>query len=341
MISVHHSAGRYPVEFCSLDHAFASLPTNCVVVTDTEVAAHYGVHLEGCRHIAIPAGEGSKNLQTYEQVVGWMAENGANRRTTVVAFGGGVVGDLAGFVAATYMRGVPLVQIPTTLLAMVDSSVGGKVGVDLPQGKNLIGAFAAPEAVFVPTAVLHTLSSRQFRNGMAEVVKYGYIMDATLAATLAESEITVHDPRLADIIDQCIRHKAYVVAEDEYETKGLRAILNFGHTVGHAIEQVTGYGPILHGEAISIGMVVEARLAERMGLAAQGTAEDVSQSLERQGLPTRLNQSLDPERLFQAMRRDKKATGNGLAFSLVTERGRCKLYTGIAEDEVRPLLDEL
>ncbi|HEY0866922.1 MAG TPA: 3-dehydroquinate synthase, partial [Fimbriimonas sp.] len=339
LLIVLHSVGSYPVDFLRIDQIAEQLPERSYIVTDKNVERLYGDRFEGFPRFAIEPGESSKGLDTFGQVVGWLAEAGANRKSTVVALGGGVVGDLAGFVAASYMRGVRFVQVPTTLLAQVDSSVGGKVGVDLPQGKNLVGAFAPPEFVYVPTDALKTLTEREFRSGMAEVVKYGLIMDPNLASVLSRAALTLEE--MQPIVEACIRHKANVVAEDEYETKGLRAILNFGHTVGHAIEQAAGYGTLLHGEAIAVGMRVEAELGEAIGVTPKGTASEVVACLENQGLQTRLERRLDKEMLLRAMRKDKKATDGGLPFSLLTSIGSCKLYTDVAEEAVLPLLDDL
>jgi 3-dehydroquinate synthase len=251
----------------------------------------------------------------------------------VIAFGGGVIGDLAGFAAASYMRGVPLIQVPTTLLSQVDSSVGGKVGIDLPEGKNLAGAFYPPAVVHICREVLDTLSERQMRNGMAEVWKYGFIMDPKLLPQLPPKA-----DALQEVIRRCTELKAQIVEDDEYETRGSRAILNFGHTVGHAIEQVTGYGPVLHGEAISIGMVIESHLGERLGITKAGTTEQISTHLSDYGLPTKMAPALDIDQLVHAMRRDKKAEAGSLAFSLLTKIGECKLIKGVPEGEVRAAL---
>jgi 3-dehydroquinate synthase len=339
VLKVAHSGGSYPIEFVPIDEVRDRLPKNAFVVTDENVARLYGERFSDLPSLSLPPGEGSKGIETYARVMGWLADNGATRSATIVALGGGVVGDLVGFVAATYMRGVPCLQVPTTLLAQVDSSVGGKVAIDLPQGKNLAGSFAPPAQVLVPIETLSTLPEREFRAGMAEVCKYGFIMDRPMVEQLTERQADPSD--MGPIVERCIRHKAYVVENDEFETTGLRAILNYGHTVGHAIEQVTGYGPVLHGEAIAVGMRVEAKLAESLDLAVPGTEAAVVECLERQGLRTRLGLHLEAEPLLSAMRRDKKRTGNGLPFSLVTELGRCKLFTGIAESDVAPLLNDL
>ena len=322
---IRHSGGAYDVSTTTLDRALADLPADCRILTDANVAA-FAPLPETVPALVLPPGEGTKSLATFGDALGWLARTGASRRTTVVALGGGVVGDLAGFVAAAYMRGVPLLQIPTTLLAMVDSSVGGKVAIDLPEGKNLAGAFWAPVEVRIPLDALDRLPERQRTNGMAEVLKYGFIMDAPLLDAPLD-------------VMRCVALKARIVEEDEHETTGRRAILNFGHTVGHAIERLTGYGPVLHGEAIAIGMAVEAELGERIGATEAGTAAEVRRVLRAHGLPTTHATLQDAEPMVAAMRGDKKASGGQLAFSLLARVGECKLVESVPEDDVRRALE--
>jgi len=336
MITVRHHAGEYNVVARPLSELFKELPSSSFILTDDSVARAFGRHLpDDLPRWELPAGEGSKNLTHFGRALEWLATAGASRRSTLVALGGGVVGDLAGFVAASYMRGIPYIQIPTTLLAQVDSSVGGKVGVDLPQGKNLAGAFHPPVEVRLCAEALATLPERQFVNGVAEVCKYGFIMDAPLSDRLSTSRLSPASPDLAEVVTRCIQHKADVVERDEFERHGIRATLNFGHTVGHALEQVLGYEELLHGEAISIGMVVEAELGERLGVTPPGTKKAVEACLIQQGLPTHspVLHKVDP--LIVAMRRDKKARDGRLAFSLLTHMGGCKLFDAVDESEVR------
>ncbi len=341
MIDVGHSGGSYRVEVTSFASAAARVPDDAVLLSDENVFRAWGIHFPARPTLAVPAGEASKSLATFARVVGWLADSGASRTTTLVAMGGGVVGDLGGFAAAAYMRGIPLMQVPTTLLAMVDSSVGGKVGVDLPQGKNLVGAFHPPAAVHVPLDALQTLPDRECAAGMAEVWKTGFIADAGLVELLGGPPLSAGDARLREVVERCVRLKARVVQEDEFETTGLRAILNFGHTVGHALETVTAYGPLLHGEAVSVGMVAEAFLGERLGISPIGTGDRVEECLLDQGLPTRSDLLSDPEPLLEAMRRDKKAKSGRLAFSLLTGIGGCKLVEGVDEGIVRVTLSSL
>jgi len=336
---IHHRNGSYEVRFETLAAALEALPTDVRIITDTNVVQEYGPHLENRSNVVIVTpGEQSKSLECYGSLLSWLAKSKASRKTTVCALGGGVVGDLAGFVAASYMRGVPFYQIPTTLLSQVDSSVGGKVGVDLKEGKNLAGAFYPPVGVSIPIDALSTLPDRQFVNGMAEVWKYGFIMDAELIKTLSSSGFGVDSPDLSAVVERCIALKAQVVEADEFEKLGIRAILNFGHTVGHAIEFATGYRSILHGEAISVGMVVEARLGEMLGVSRPGVREEVQTYLGQQGLPTSHEMLMDEDALIAAMYGDKKAADGNLAFSLLTDIGGCKLVERIPEGKVREAL---
>jgi 3-dehydroquinate synthase len=341
VIEIRHAVGSYPVEFGSLETLRSMLPDGTFVITDDIVAEHYAAFLQGLPVWVFASGEQSKTLDTYVAALTWLADQPARRDCTVVAFGGGVVGDLAGFVASSYMRGVTFWQIPTTLLAQVDSSVGGKVGVDMPQGKNMVGSFYAPERVFVPLATLQTLPDRQFVNGMAEVWKYAFILDAEMVDVLQRYPLRPTSEHLQNAVERCILMKAEVVERDEYETTGERAILNFGHTVGHALERMANYEGILHGEAISIGMVAEAVLGEALGFTSKGTAASVERLLSQQGLPTRDSRLRQTELVLSAMRSDKKADREGLAFSLLTEIGECKLVRGVPEALVRRTLKDL
>ncbi|MBI3720910.1 MAG: 3-dehydroquinate synthase, partial [Fimbriimonas ginsengisoli] len=258
---VRHARGEYEVRFCPLADALADLGPAPWTITDEKVAAALAPVLpEGGERIAVGPGERSKSLATYERCVRWLSDQGADRNATIIALGGGVVGDLAGFVAATYMRGVRLIQIPTSLMAQVDSAIGGKVALDLQQGKNLIGSFHAPAEVRIAVEALATLEPRHFVNGMAEVLKYGFILEPHLVEVCLRDTLHAGHAELEAIVRRCVELKAHVVQEDEFEVAGTRAILNFGHTIGHAVEAATGYGPILHGEAVAIGMVVEAVL---------------------------------------------------------------------------------
>ena len=275
--------------------------------------------------LTVPAGETAKSLRTVGACYDQLATHRLERKSFIVALGGGVVGDLAGFVAATYLRGVPFVQVPTTLLAQVDSSVGGKTGVNLRAGKNLVGAFYQPRVVLCDTNTLKTLPEREFRAGLAEVIKYGIIFDARLFAGLERSleRVLRLDPNfLAPVIARCCEIKAEVVSQDETET-GVRAILNFGHTIGHAIENSFGYGKFLHGEAISIGQILAARLSEKMMGMPHEDVNRVEALFQRAGLPTKIQLAASQRaRLFDAMRVDKKTTGGEVRFVLARNIGK-------------------
>lgn len=287
----------------------------CLVVSDAHVDPLYGPAAEAALRAAgfrpareaVPAGEDSKSPARLEALCRRMLAAGLDRGAFVVALGGGVVGDLAGFAAAVFMRGIPCVQVPTSLLAMVDSAVGGKTGVNLPEGKNLLGAFHQPALVLADPATLRTLPRREYLSGLAEAVKYGVIRDAAFFQWLENERaaLAAGDPgRLEAVVARCCEIKADVVARDEREG-GLRAILNFGHTAGHALEQAAGYGTYLHGEAVAVGMVFAARLAQRVLGFPAGEAARLEELLRALGLPTAAP-GVPWERLQAALRRDKK-----------------------------------
>jgi 3-dehydroquinate synthase len=290
---------------------------------------------------AVPAGEGSKSLAELSRLYDALYDMAADRRTAVVAVGGGVVGDLGGFAAATYNRGLPLLMVPTTLLAMVDSSVGGKTGVNHPKGKNLIGAFHQPAGVWIDTAFLDTLPDREFRSGLAEVVKYGVILDAPFFEWLEANTAAVlaRDPAaLRHVVGRSCRLKADVVEQDEREETGLRAVLNYGHTFAHAFETVGGYGGWLHGEAVAAGMVCAARLAERHGLIGPDLGRRQLALLTAFGLPTVAKPGWPADDLIAVMRRDKKAAGGRMRFILPTRLGEVKLFDDVPEALIRDVL---
>lgn len=288
----------------------------------------------------LPPGEQSKSLAYCEKVLSQMAKDNLERRSFLIALGGGVIGDLSGFVAACYLRGISFIQIPTTLLAMVDSSVGGKTGVNLPEGKNLVGAFYQPVGVFADLDMLKTLPDREFSAGMAEVIKYGVIRDKPFFYFLEKNIKKIKDKdteTLAMIVQRCCEIKAEVVSQDEHETIGLREILNFGHTIGHGIEAVGGYGKMLHGEAISVGMVIEAKLAgEKLGFSADA-ANRLRKLLEAFDLPTKMPQ-VDKGLLIRAMSRDKKVRDGKLRFAIPEDFGATATGIEFSEDEVRRVI---
>jgi 3-dehydroquinate synthase len=316
---------------------------HALVVTDEHVAPLYmkrvlaGLSSLTYDVLVLPPGEASKTLHSAGRAFDALAAIGASRDATVIALGGGVVGDLAGFAAATWMRGIDFLQMPTTLLAMVDSSVGGKTGVNLEAGKNLVGAFHQPCAVIVDTSTLSTLPQREYAAGLAEVVKYGAIGDAGFFAWLeanADALAACNSAALAEAIATSCRHKAAVVARDERE-HGERALLNFGHSFGHAIEAASGYGTVLHGEAVAIGMVLAASLAASLGRAPAADTVRLAALLKRFGLPTALPPGLGAEALLQHMRLDKKNLGGKLRLVLWRGIGHAEIVPDIAETLVR------
>jgi 3-dehydroquinate synthase len=295
------------------------------VITDSHVARLYGASvLASLRQagatadlLEFPAGEWNKTRETWAALCDRMLGAALGRDAAVIALGGGVVGDVAGFVAATYLRGIPYVQVPTTLLAMIDSSVGGKTGVDVPAGKNLLGAFYQPRVVVADTAVLASLPPAQLVAGMAEAVKHGVIADAEYFAFLegAHDRALARDPAAIDrLVTRSIEIKAAVVAADEREA-GRRAILNFGHTIGHAVEAATNF-TLLHGEAVAIGMAYEGRLAEALAIAAPGTAERIHRLLDACGLPLAWPAGASVDDVLLAMRLDKKGRAGAVRFAL-------------------------
>lgn len=314
-----------------------SLDRRAAVVTNTTLAPLYGEALvsalPNAHLITIGDGEQYKTLATASFLYDEFARVGLDRSSIVIALGGGVVGDVAGFAAATYMRGVRFVQIPTSLLAMVDSSVGGKVGVDLPQGKNLVGAFKQPEAVIIDPRVLQTLPTQQWRCGMAEVIKHGFLADESL-----------HDPALwtpeqaETLITRAVKVKVDVVERDPYE-QNIRAHLNLGHTFAHAIETVSNY-QWLHGEAVGIGLVGAGMLSARIGLCSPEFAVRIEQVVEAVGLPTRMG-ALSPEDVFAAMATDKKWREGKSRFVLLEEMGKPRIVEGVSEVDVLAILKHL
>jgi 3-dehydroquinate synthase len=286
-------------------------------------------------------GEAQKSLSVAATLYDALVNLHADRRTLVVAVGGGVIGDLAGFVAATFNRGLPLFMVPTTLLAMVDSSVGGKVAVNHPRAKNLIGVFHQPLGVWIDTFTLATLPDRDYRSGLAEVVKYGVILDANFFAYLeanADSVLQRNEEAVREIVTRCCRLKADVVEKDEREETGLRAALNYGHTFAHAFETAAGYGGWLHGEAVAAGMVCASRLAERLGRIGPNVTKKQQELLEKFGLPTRPG-SWPVADLLATMRSDKKAIAGRMRFVLPSRLGAVDLVEDVPPAEVQAVLE--
>ena len=323
------------------------------LITDSNVGPRYaetvlgGLGPDKADLLIIPAGESNKTRDTWARLTDQMLAKGYGRDSTVIALGGGVVGDLAGFVAATFMRGIPVVQVPTTLVAMVDASIGGKTGVDTYLGKNLVGVFHFPAAVLIDPQVLATLPVRELRAGFAEIVKHGVIANDAYFREVASSVRNLLDKggpesdRMLSVIVQSIEIKADIVSRDERED-GLRKTLNFGHTIGHAVELVSGFS-LLHGEAVAIGMALEGRLAERIGVAQAGTAEAIIEALRTAGLPTDLPRPFEKGAVLEAMRSDKKARSGKTMFALPLRIGAMAgADTGwtisVSDDQLREVL---
>lgn len=282
--------------------------------------------------LSLPAGEPTKSVEFFSQCLSFLAGQTSNRDCALFAFGGGVIGDLAGYVAASYLRGIDFYQIPTTLLSMVDSSVGGKTGINLPEGKNLVGAFWQPKAVYIDTSLLSTLPPREFAAGMAEVIKYGMLADEELFNDLVALDgLDASSPELPAIIRRCCAIKAQVVGNDEKETaaSGGRALLNLGHTFAHAIENVAGYGQYLHGEAVSIGLSLATRLSVELGQIPSEELSRVDQLITQFQLPIRLEDALKVSDLMAAMQRDKKNRLGRLRFVTMTEIGTAVTTDGV------------
>jgi len=319
-----------------------------MVVSDENV---HPVYFENMRHLlesfgsrvfsaVITAGESSKSLNVYENLITKALQYGLNRKSAIIALGGGVAGDLAGFVASTYMRGIDFIQIPTSLLSMVDSSVGGKVAVNHPLAKNIIGAFYQPEFVYINVRTLATLPVREFSSGMAELIKHGFIYDNVFLQSLDDNMdklMSLDLSALAEAIATSCRIKAGIVEQDEKET-GIRAILNFGHTVGHAIEAVAGYDKYTHGEAVSIGMIYESLIAKEMGLVDDVYIERLRSILKRAMLPTEIK-DIDTGKLIERMSYDKKNQDKGITFVLPTDYGKVEIFKDIGNDLIKRVLN--
>lgn len=327
------------------------LPPRLHIIADATVAALYAPFLNESLRAAefepeiltVPSGEASKSREQLARIHDWLIDRRAERAEAVVAFGGGVIGDLAGFAAATYMRGVPVIQVPTSLLAQVDASIGGKVAIDHPRGKNLLGAFHQPRMVLADPAVLLTLPPRQRIEGWAEVIKHGVALDGAYFERLereADDLFVLHPPSVTDVVAGSVALKAGVVEGDERESEGgRRHLLNYGHTIAHAIEAVAGYGSWLHGEAVAAGMVAEARLGARLGITPPEVVERQEEVLARFELPIDL-EGIPAQALLRAALWDKKVRGGKVRWVLPTGLGSATLVSDIAEDDVRAALLE-
>ena len=348
----------YPIEIFAgnLDQIgglFGVIPSahNALIVTNTVVEGYYlsvlkkGIseNFQRIFHISLEDGEAAKNWNSLNKIYDVLLQNECDRNTVIFALGGGVVGDMAGFAAATFMRGIPFVQVPTTLLAQVDSSVGGKTAINHPLGKNMIGAFYQPKAVICNLETLSTLPSRELSAGLAEVIKYGPIFDMDFMQWLETSveQLLAKDMKsLAFAVQRSCEIKAAVVGQDERET-GLRAILNFGHTFGHAIEAGMGYGVWLHGEGVAAGMVMAAELSRRLGMVDEAFVQRLKSLIERAGLPVRgpvLDASDNAGRYLELMRIDKKSEAGEIRFVLIDGPGKA-VVRGAPDALVREVID--
>jgi len=289
--------------------------------------------------VTVPAGESSKSMERVTEVCREMLRAGLDRRSFLVALGGGVVGDLAGFAAAIFQRGIPCVQIPTTIVSQVDSSVGGKTGVNTPEGKNLLGAFHQPALVLADVDTLGTLPAREFNEGFAEIIKHAAIREPSLLDLVEERE-TVRE-HLAPLMARNVAIKAAIVEEDERETSGARALLNFGHTIGHGIEAAGGYGRFLHGEAISLGLVAAARLSVELAGLAESDARRLVECLERYELPTRLPGDVGDEAILDALARDKKFEAGRIRFVLLGRLGHAFVSSDVTPDHLSKAVRDL
>lgn len=357
MIAVEAASGRYQVhcrwgaldDLGPLMHG-AGLRGAAFIISDDVVGAQHSERaLRSLREAGFdaklrtfPAGEASKTLETLRALYDWLLDCHAERSSPIVALGGGVVGDVAGFLAATYLRGVPFAQAPSSLLAMVDAAIGGKVGVDHPRGKNLIGAFYPPRLVVEDASLLATLPARSLREGFAEIIKHGLIMDPPMLDVLdrdAGRLLAVEPEPITELVQRNAALKAAVVSEDEREA-GRRMILNYGHTIGHAIEAVTGYSDVRHGEAISVGMMAAAEIGRRIGVTPAAIGARQAALFERYGLPLRLT-GVDPDAVIAATSHDKKVASKRVRWVLLEDLGRPLVRDDVPQDVVKTVLSLL
>ena len=323
--------------------------SSLILVTDTTTEKLYGQQVTkalkatGKRVLifTFPAGERSKSMKQVERGYQFLLDNGVDRNALLCVLGGGVVGDVSGYIASTYLRGIDYIQLPTTLLAQVDSSIGGKVGINFSGKKNMVGSFYQPRAIISDLAFLESLPAQEMRNGMAEVIKYGLAMDKELFDTISHREKgEFTPPELMDIIKRCSFLKAKVVEADETDRSGLRSILNFGHTVGHAVEATTQFQGQRHGEAVAIGMMAATKISEQLGMLSRESVDRVDKVLTQFGLPTRCPE-ISPRELLEAMQFDKKATQGQLRWVLLEGIGRGVVNCTVEEDVVTKVLVEV
>ena len=348
---VQHSGGSYPIVagwgiIDDLGHRLEDLGINspAYIITDSNVMNPYGRKVQlalqkagiAAHCFIIPAGEPSKSFQLVQAIYDWLVELRAERNQAIIAVGGGVVGDLAGFVAATFLRGVPLVQVPTSMTAMVDASIGGKVAVNLPQAKNIVGAFYQPKGVFADVQTLSTLGKRELCEGWAEAIKHGFILDAGLVDVFeehAEALMELEPSVSTEVIRRSMAIKAEVVSQDERETLGVRILLNYGHTIGHALEASTDYGRFLHGEGVSVGMMGAIHIAREMGMVSEALVERQRSLLERFDLLIRAP-GVALEDVLRAMSLDKKTVGGSNRFVLLEDVGKAVVRDDVPRELV-------
>lgn len=322
--------------------------SSIVLFTDANVRRFYGQPVlqtliatgKKVSLLTIPVGEKAKSLSTVERGYGFLLENNVDRKGLICTLGGGVVGDVGGYIAATFLRGIDYIQLPTTLLAQVDSSIGGKVGINFGGKKNILGSFYQPKAVISDVALLKSLPPTEMRNGIAEVIKYALAMDEGLFKTLEQQNGKFNTLKLKDIVLQCAQLKAGIVEADETEKTGQRTILNFGHTVGHALEAATGLKKLSHGEAVAIGMVAAARISEELGRLKRGEVQRIESLLVKFGLPTSF-QGADPDEIVEAIQFDKKTTFGQTGWVLLEDIGKGIVNQKVAENIVRKVLAEI
>lgn len=335
------------LETVGADIAKRNIADRFVVISDDYVAGLYGSTLMAslkdagvaAELISFPRGEASKNLQVFADLSSRLAQLGMDRKSGLIALGGGVTGDLTGFLAASYMRGIPFVQIPTTLLSQVDSSVGGKTGVDIPEGKNLVGAFYQPKAVYIDSSVLTTLPLEELLGGIAEVIKYGVIRDAEFYGFLErnlDAILELNPAIIQEMIHTCCRIKAEVVAQDERESD-LRRILNFGHTIGHAVEAASNF-TLIHGHAVAIGMVAALRIAVSSGLCKRKEAGRVATLIHTFGLPTEIPEGMDAELIKSYIKSDKKSISGSVFYVLPITIGEVIITNEVTEEQLDAVL---
>ena len=356
--TVHHSGGSYPVVagWDILDDLGERLVGVGVggaayIITDDNVMNPYGRRVQRSLQAAgipahcfiIPAGETSKSFELAQAIYHWLAERRAERGHTIVSVGGGVAGDLGGFVAATFLRGMAFVQVPTSMAAMVDASIGGKVAINLPMAKNLVGAFYQPKGVFADASALSTLGKRELAEGWAEAIKHGFILDAELVDVFeehAEALMDVDPEISAEVIRRSMAIKAEVVSQDERETLGIRILLNYGHTIGHALESSTEYGRFLHGEGVSVGMMGAARMAAEMGLMSAAIVDRQQRLLERFNLPISAP-GVPVEDVLTAMSLDKKVQSGTNRWVMLEDVGRSVVRQDVPWDLVERTVRDL